>query len=400
MAMYRSVCRACGDLSFFLGNNIAMGDTSLLGLAVQEGLALTPAERLAQPCQYLTGPARQACFLRIEMKTKAAADRAVGLGERETSLSLDALRDIARRMSALAGRRTIILLSHGFLVPGLQQAELEHTINWALRSGVTIQTLDSFGLIAPESEGQSPTDDDTVEPSSLAGNSEARAAGAQTLRTLAESTGGTAIENSNDYLGGVRRLSTPPEYRYILGFTPQTLAADGSFHKLTLKLANSAYRGYTVQARRGYYSPKQGEGLPEAAAKEIEKAVFSRDDVRDLPVEMRTDVKKSEGDGGELTVSTDIDLNLLHYRKADGRNCQELTAVAAVFDRDGNFVVGKQQTLTLKLRDEAMDGLAQKPPETLQSSFALSPGTYLVRLVVRSAEDQTMTEVSTQVDVR
>jgi hypothetical protein len=334
------------------------------------------------------------------MKTKAAADRAVGLGERETSLSLDALRDIARRMSALAGRRTIVLLSHGFLVPGDQQLELEHTINWALRSGVTIQTLDSFGLAPPYEMGNSPTDDDTVEPSISAPNGLAREAGAATLRTIAESTGGTAIENSNDYLGGVRRLATPPEYRYILGFTPQSLAADGSFHKLTLKLTNPAHKGFTLQARRGYYSPKQGEGLPEAAAKEIESAVFSRDDIRDLPVEMRTDVKPTEGSGGELTVSSDIDLKLLHYRKADGRNCQELTAVAAVFDRDGNFVVGKQQTLTLKLRDETMDRLGQKPPETLRSSFALSPGTYLVRLVVRSVSDQTMTELSTQVDVR
>jgi hypothetical protein len=115
---------------------------------------------------------------------------------------------------------------------------------------------------------------------------------------------------------------------------------------------------------------------------------------------MRTDVKKSEGSGGELTVSTDIDLKLLHYRKVDGRNCQELTAVAAVFDKDGNFVAGKQQTLTLQLRDESMDGLGQKPAETLQRAFALSPGAYLVRLAVRSAEDQTMTEVSTPVDVR
>jgi hypothetical protein len=169
---------------------------------------------------------------------------------------------------------------------------------------------------------------------------------------------------------------------------------------LKLTLTNSVYKGFTLQARRGYYFPKRGEGLPEAAAEGIENAVFSRDDIRDLPVEMRTDVKKAEGAGGELTVSTDIDLKLLHYRKADGRNCQELTAVAAVFDRDGNFVTGKQQILTLKLRDKTMDGLGQKPPETLQSSFALSPGTYLIRLVVRSAEDQTITEVSSQLDVR
>jgi len=400
MAMYRSVCSSCGDLSFFLGNKIAMGDTAALQEAVQRGLALTPAERLAGVCRDMPPPARPACLLRVEMKTKAAADRAVGLGERETSLSLDALRDIVRLMSAMAGRRTIVLVSHGFLVPGDQQLELEHTIDWALRSGVTIQALDSFGLITGHEMGNSPADDDTVEPTLSVPIGLAREAGAETLRTLAESTGGTAIENSNDYLGAVRRLATPPEYRYVLGFTPQNLAADGSFHKLKLTLTNSAYNGFILQTRRGYYSPKQGEGLPEAAAKAIENAVFSRDDVRDLPVEMRTDVKPAEGSGGELTVSTDIDLKLLHYRKADGRNCQELTAVAAVFDRDGNFVTGKQQTLTLKLRDATMDGLAQKRPETLQTPFALSPGTYLVRLVVHSSEDQTMTEVSTQVDVR
>jgi len=92
-------------------------------------------------------------------------------------------------------------------------------------------------------------------------------------------------------------------------------------------------------------------------------------------------------------------LKLLRYRKADGRNCQELTAVAAVFDHDGNFIAGKQQTLTLRFRDETLDGLGQKPPEKLDSLFPLTPGTDLVRLVVRSAEDQAITEISSQVVV-
>jgi hypothetical protein len=251
-------------------------------------------------------------------------------------------------------------------------------------------------------EPVTPAEDDTVEPGggSTQFINEARNAEMEALIYIAEATGGTAIARSNDYLGGIRRIASPPEYRYILGFSPHDLAADGQFHALSIKLTNPADKGYSVKARRGYYAPKQGEGLPEATAKEIENAIFSRDDIRDLPVEMRTDVKKSEGSGGELTVSTDIDLKLLHYSKVDGRNCQELTAVAAIFDRDGNFIAGKQQTLTLKLRDQTMDGLSQKPPETLQSSFALSPGTYLVRLVVRSAADQATTEISSQVDVR
>jgi VWFA-related protein len=375
--------QACDDLSFYLGYQVWIGNA----IAVQEATAM------------------------LHHNPDGAAARAVHSGGQETELSLDALRDVARRMSALAGRRTIVMISQGVFTPDEQKGELERTIDWALRSGVVINTLNSIGLDPGVVGGGVPgapspgidlaattsSEDDTAEPSGVPTPfiNEARNAEMAELAYIAEATGGIAISRSNDYLGGIRRIASPPEYRYILGFSPHDLTPDGKFHALAIKLTNPADKSYSVQARKGYYAPKEGEGLPEAAAKEIENAVFSRDDVRDLPVELRTDVKD-----GELTVSTDIDLKLLHYRKADGRNCQELTAVAAVFDKDGNFVAGKQQTLTLKLRDATMDGLRQKPAETLQSAFALSPGAYLVRLVVRSAEDQTMTQVSTQVDVK
>jgi hypothetical protein len=320
-------------------------------------------------------------------------------------------------MAALAGRRTIVMISQGVMIPADQQGQFERTIDWALRSGVVINTLNSAGLDpgvigggpvgAPSGPRidlsvTTPSEDDTVEPSGTPTPfvNEARNSEIQNLVLIAEATGGTAISRSNDYLGGIRRIASPPEYRYILGFSPHDLAPDGKFHALRIKLTDPADKSYSIQARKGYYAPKEGEGLPQAAAKEIENAIFSRDDVRDLPVELRTEVKKSEGSDGKLTISADIDLKLLHYRKADGRNCQELTAVVAIFDRDGNFVAGKQQTLTLKLRDQTMESLAQQRPETLQTFFALSPGNYLVRLVVRSSEDQGITEMSTQVDVQ
>jgi VWFA-related protein len=394
MAMYRSVCTSCGDLSFSLGNRVANGDE--LALRIAKGLVITEGDSLLKSIGGAL-PSREG----TEALARIMADRAVWKGEEETALSLGTIASVARRMFRLAGRRNIILLSHGFVVPKEQQGQLMQMVDSVLRSGVTIQTVNSAGLLTGFQTGGSPLDDDTVEPSRPSGSTaireseyQARLAGAETLRTIADSTGGTAIENSTDFLGAVRRLATPLEYRYILGFTPRDLAADGSFHKLTVKLTNSAYKSYTPQARRGYYAPKQDEGLPQAAEKEIEAAIFSRDDIRDVPVEMRTDLKDEE-----LTVSADVDLKLLHFRVADGRNCEEVTAVAAVFDHDGNFISGERQTLTLKLRDETLAGLSQKPPETLRSSFTLSPGTYLVRLVVHSAEDQAMTEVSKLVDI-
>jgi hypothetical protein len=235
------------------------------------------------------------------------------------------------------------------------------------------------------------SDDDT------GGSNEALIAGAATLQTLAEGTGGTAIENSNDYLGGVKRLAAPPEYRYVLGFEAKDLVADGKFHKLAVAVAK---RDYTVQTRRGYYAPQRGEGLTEAAAKEIENAVFSRDNINSLPVNMRTEVSQAEGMAAELAVTSNVDLQLLHYRKAGDRNCEDLTVVSTVFDSDGNFVGGRQQLLQLRLRDETLAKLEDRRAETVKASFDLNPGTYAIRVVVRSAEQGKISATTAQVEIR
>jgi VWFA-related protein len=379
VAVYRSVCDNCGDLGFFLGYQIMRGNT----LALQEAVPLLKG--------IPSGPEVS------QMRTEMAANRAMIAGERETELSLLTLRDVSRRMSALAGRRSIVLLSHGFFIPDEQQDELANTIDWALRSGVVVHTLNSSGLLTGY-EFFSRFEDDTVGDGSLM--HAAQLAGAVTLRTVADETGGAAIESNNDFLGAVRRLAAPPEFRYVLGFTPRDLKPDGSFHPLAIRLANPQYKSYAVQARRGYFAPKQAEGLTDAAAREIEGAVFARDEVHDLPVDMHTEISRAEGPGPAITVTAEVDLRVLHYRKADGRNADDLTAVIAIFDSDGNFLAGKQQLLKLRLRDETVAALDQQPRETLQASFDLTPGTYLARLVVRSAESQTISAASKLVEVR
>ena len=158
-------------------------------------------------------------------------------------------------------------------------------------------------------------------------------------------------------------------------------------------------KGLSVQARRGYWAPAHEEDAAAAATREIGEAVFSRDEVRDLPSDMRTAVSRGQGTVAELVVTANIDLKLLHFGKADGRNSDDVTVVAAVFDRNGNCLEGKQYLLKLRLRDETLAGLEQRPPETLQSTFRLSPGTYLVRLVVRSGGGGAMTTTSGSVEI-
>ena len=47
----------------------------------------------------------------------------------------------------------------------------------------------------------------------------------------------------------------PPEYSYLLAFSPQNLKFDGHFHNL--KVTVKGPQKLNIQSRKGYYAPKQ-----------------------------------------------------------------------------------------------------------------------------------------------
>jgi VWFA-related protein len=70
------------------------------------------------------------------------------------------------------------------------------------------------------------------------------------LGALAEGTGGTFFENSNDLEAGFRQVAEAPEVMYLLELPLEGVKADGSYHKLKVKVGRE---GVAVQARRGYF---------------------------------------------------------------------------------------------------------------------------------------------------
>jgi hypothetical protein len=80
-----------------------------------------------------------------------------------------------------------------------------------------------------------------------------------------------------------------------------------------------------------------------------------------------------------------VDLTKVDFEKSDGRNLDDLTIVAALFDRNGNFITGQEQTLELRLKDSTLQRLNQTGV-TLKTKFDVKPGGYLVRLVVRDTK--------------
>jgi VWFA-related protein len=317
-------------------------------------------------------------------------------GLQETRAALAALKIVVERMAAMPGQRSVVFVSPGLFVPAdLRNASSDLTA-LAIRSKVLIGSINARGVwTVPEYDACRPGAPAQGVQDEVAFRTLEAEAITDELIALAEDTGGT-LNLDNDFDGGVRKATATPEYLYVLGFVPQNLKNDGRFHALKVTLSSDGHA--TLQARRGYWAPNHAEDPVEALRQEMESAVFAREEIHNLPVEMHTRVTKT-GDAEKLNVLASVDLKQIHLRKVDDRNRNDVVIVTAVFDANGIFIAGTQKTLQLRLRDETVRGLEQKPPVTIETLFDMRPGSYLVRLVARDAEGQQITAENAAVQI-
>jgi VWFA-related protein len=321
---------------------------------------------------------------KISMMVFDAARRELEIGDTQVRLVLSTIQMLVRRMAELPGQRTVVLVSPGFFVnsngdlPWRATEVMERAVNFK----VVINTLDARGLYTRMPNGN---ESQQSKNPLLQYDFAEQDVKQDVLADIAGATGGTFFHNNNDFAEGFRQLAAPPHVSYLLGFAPQNVKPDGSFHNLKVKLTPPAEG--SVRARKGYFAPKGATDATEQAKMAISDAVFSQDEVREIPVELHTQFFKSDDDNAKLSVLARVDVKQIHFHKANGRNNNDVTIVAALFDRNGNFVAGNQKLVQLHLKDATLENRLGSGI-SLKSSFDVKPGSYVVRLVVRDTEGQ------------
>ncbi len=331
------------------------------------------------------------CELMTEAPTIARATlRAVfNEGEGDAINAFHTLNNLVRLLGSMPGDRIMVFVSPGMYLPDTLQRSLNDSIDRATRSGVIINTLDARGVYPVDPGGEVPgcvltqvQEQQQVEQfkhfeSALQG---------LILANLADSTGGIAL-SSNDLAGEFNRLANPPEYVYYLSFYPTDLKPDGKFHQIKVTLADN--KGLSVQARKGYWAPSHVEDAAAASTREISEAVFSHDELRDLPLDIDTQFYKTTLADAKLKIIAHLDIRQLHLRKQDDRNRDDVTVVCALFDGNGNYIKGTQKVVELRLKDDSVEhrrdlGLI------VNNDFDVKSGDYMIRVVARDAEGQQM----------
>jgi VWFA-related protein len=191
--------------------------------------------------------------------------------------SLDGLLALIQAQTALPGRKTVLLLSEGIVVPWTLTNVFQSIISAANRANVSVYCVDVTGLTT-KSPGQASTDllrtagsisanqnmgtnragqpnsadanvdmfkEDEVVNMSMHANPQAA------MEELAESTGGFLISNTNDTAKPLHRVMEDVRAHYELTYTPVSQNYDGHFRKIEVQVLRT---GAQVHTRAGYFA--------------------------------------------------------------------------------------------------------------------------------------------------
>lgn len=320
-----------------------------------------------------------------------AARREVQVGEADSRASLLAVRNVVNRLAAMPGTRTLVLVSPGFL-SGESHLEQNEAISSALDARVIINTLDARGLYTGAGDASDLGGPASTQARDL--ESPIIRAGMQlqndVMAELAEGTGGKFFRDNNDLVDAFNQLASPPRFIYMLAFKPETLKENGRYHRLKIALVEN--HGFTIQARHGYYESSSIGDPQKMLTRELEQALFSRDEVHSLPITLKMQFSKPDELHRELVVTTHLDTDGIHFKRVANSNNDNLTVICGLFDLNGNYVEAKKQEVQLQLTDKTLQQLTAGI--NVKTNFDVKPGAYLIRVVVRDSDDAILSAVN------
>ncbi len=247
-AIYQMKGSECPDIGYYQADQIQNK---------RDSVALQAAVQMVFNCA--PGMDRQRDYELAQRTAEATAMRVVTRSEAEIHGTYSALAAYVKAMNRLPqGGRLMVLVSSGFLAI-TQEAinEESRLIDAAAQANVTISALDARGLYTTNLDAST---------ASLGSAGAARmqeemrrnsaTSSENPMAELANGTGGSFFHNSNDLLAGFRGLTETPTCVYLLELPLDGIKADGSYHRLKVKLDR---RDVDVRARSGYFVPKAGK---------------------------------------------------------------------------------------------------------------------------------------------
>ena len=281
-------------------------------------------------------------------------------------LTTTALIAIAHHLGSLAGRKNLVWVSGSFPFSlgqekfdlnwandtggGSFSAEIARAAEALAGAGVAVYPVDARGLLG---NGFTAAGDYSEAPPvefSGEGNEHLPARVApgnlETMKTLAERTGGKAFYGSNGLEEAIRHAIDDSRVTYTLGFYPTGASWNGTFHTLKVKLKTP---GAEVRSRTGYFAlPDSANTSPKSVHALVSEAAISR--LNATAISLRVHLQPASSNGEQaLNVDLHLDLHDIHMEENNGFWTSTLQTTFLQLNQRGEIIEGLDETLQLTL---------------------------------------------------
>ena len=324
----------------------------------------------------------------IRQIVEGKAGEVLAYAEHRRRSLLSVLKAVVEGLAGLPGQRLLMFLSDGFTMMDQSgwsgTGDLQSAISKAVRSGVRIYSLDAKGL-------QPPSEFDASRRG-VGGNS--RTIGLLSsymsasegdlqdgMNALAADTGGKFFHNTNDLKGSLQKAVDDNRVYYVLAYYPSDLKDSRKFRRITVRVKN--HPEYKVRAQSGYlisdFRKEEQKETARSPQQRLLQAIASPLPMTSIRVGAWASYLEVDSDAAQVSLQAWIDGAGLTYRAGGGRFQIELEVATVVYDRRGQPVTTRSETIRGNLRVEEVE-IAKRDGLRYATRLTVKPGHYQVRI--------------------
>jgi len=313
---------------------------------------------------------------------------------------LSSLKQYLRSLRHFEGRKSLILISDGFLSDYVRY-ELQDVTDMALRSGVIFNTVDVRGLFTTnyQASDQVVVGNDQETFVLLSRKPQMRVDDMQQqelpLRQLSSETGGMHIGNTNDLAAGMRKIIDSQSFYYILSYATPSAKSDGRYHKIKLEVTRP---GLNVTYRKGYYAPKEQISFERRKKDDIIEALRAPGNLNEIPIQLSYNYFQMDDARYQLALMTQVNICGMKFLEEDSRHKNLISLIVVALDEHDQYIDGLEKTIDLNLTGTSYDALL-KHGFTSKMDVKVPPGRYRIRAVVREGVHTKMGSVNKMIEV-
>ncbi len=261
--------------------------------------------------------------------------------------------------------------------------ETREAIAAATRANMSIYSVDPRGLAGLGDElievGSVPTD--TSLGLGMPSIQEELRLSQDSLRVIADETGGFAALNRNDFAAAFERIARENSTYYMIAYSPANDRRDGRYRKLEVRVKRPGLR---VATRKGYIAPRGRAPEVKPASDDPIRAAAAEVMASPLPVtglRMSVTAAPFKGSAPNATVALAIELagSDFTFVEKDGTFNDRLEVSFVATDANGKTFPGDRHAVDLTMKPDTHARLQERGFRVV-SEMSLPPGRYQLRV--------------------